>query len=62
MGEVIKLGKTRKARSRAERRAKAAENRTRFGRTESERKLETARAEKADRDIAGHRRQTEPEE
>ena len=45
MVEPINLNKARKARARAEKTAKAAENRARFGRTPLQKALDAAEAE-----------------
>lgn len=49
MSQVVNLNRARKAKARKENKAKAAENRARFGATKAERDLEAARAEKAAR-------------
>lgn len=56
MTEPINLNKFRKARDKAKKKAVAAENREKFGRTKAERDLERMRAEKAGRDIDAHKR------
>ena len=56
MGEVIGLGKARKARARADDKRRAEENRVRFGRTRAERDALTREAERADRALDAHRR------
>ncbi len=61
MAEIVNLRQARKARERAEREKQAAENRARFGRAKAETRLETARNEKAWRDLDGKRIET-PEE
>jgi hypothetical protein len=50
LSEPVNLNRFRKAKARSDAETKAAENRTRFGRTKAERTLERARAEKAARD------------
>ena len=57
MVEVINLRGVRKAKQRAEDRAKAAENAVRFGRSTTEKAAETARADKLRRDLDGHQRE-----
>ena len=47
MGEVINLNRARKAKARKDLKARAAENRARFGRTKAATSLEEARAQKA---------------
>jgi hypothetical protein len=56
MADLINLNKARKERARAEKPAKAAENRVAFGRTKAEKDLEKARTENAARLLDGHRR------
>lgn len=56
---VVNLTAARKARERAEAKAKADANAVKFGRTKAERALETAKAEKALRELDAHRRETE---
>ncbi len=57
MAELVNLNRARKAKARTDAEAKAAENRTRFGRTKAERQLDKARAEKAARDIDAGKRE-----
>lgn len=59
MGEVIGLGKFRKARDRAEDKRRAEENRIRFGRSRAERETVEKEADRADRLLDGHRRDDE---
>ncbi len=47
MNDVVNLNRARKDRARADGKAKAVENRARFGRTKAEKSLEKARAAKA---------------
>ena len=56
MGEVIGLGKARKARDRADDKRRAEENRIRFGRTRAEREATDKEEARADRLLDGHRR------
>lgn len=49
MAEPINLNKARKARAAAEARAKAAENRVRFGRTKAEKQVSKLEAERVRR-------------
>jgi hypothetical protein len=59
MGEVVNLRNHRKAKARADRSAKAASNRTRFGRSLAERRLvETAELKRA-RELDGRRLESE---
>jgi hypothetical protein len=60
MAEIVNLRRARKDKARAEKDAKAAENRVRFGRTKEEKRLAEAEAWLAERRIAAHRRD-EPE-
>ena len=53
MGEVINLSRYRKRRERTLKEAKAAENRTRFGRTGTEKKSDRQEAERHRRDLDG---------
>ena len=61
MGETVNLNKVRKARLRAEDKARADANAVKFGQTRAEKDLAKARAEKAARDWGAHRRETDPE-
>ena len=55
MAGVVNLKAARKARARAEAKVAADANAARFGRTKAETALDEARAEKALRDLDGHR-------
>jgi len=55
MGEVINLRQARKAKARAEKEAKAQENRARFGRTRAEKQRDADAAERGARTLEGHR-------
>ena len=55
MTEPVNLNKVRKERARAEKKARAAENLRRFGRTKAERQQEQARRDKAARHLDGHK-------
>jgi hypothetical protein len=57
MAEIINLRTARKARDKAEARAQADANALKFGRLKSEKVLETAKADKAKRDLDGHERE-----
>lgn len=61
MAEIINLRKARKQRERAAKEAEAATNRAAHGRTKADKSLSAAREEKAQRDLAGHKRDNEPE-
>lgn len=54
MGEVIGLGKFRKARARADDKQRAEENRARFGRTRAERETAEKQADLAARRLDAH--------
>ncbi|MCR8549659.1 DUF4169 family protein [Salipiger sp. P9] len=56
MGKIINLNQTRKARARADKRAKADANAVQHGRSKDQKALDKARAEKAARELDGHRR------
>ena len=56
MSKPVNLGRYRKEKARAEKKARADENAVRFGRTKAERDLEKARADKAASDLDGHRK------
>ncbi len=57
MAKLVSLSAARKAKARADKRAKADENAVKFGRTKAEKELERARAEKAARDLDGKERE-----
>lgn len=54
--EIVNLRRARKAKAKAGRADKAAENRARFGRTKAERKGEAMEQERARRELEGARR------
>jgi hypothetical protein len=60
MAEIINLNKARKAKARDDKTIKADENRAKFGRSKGEKLAERIRADKADRDLSGHKRDPEP--
>jgi len=60
MAEIINLKDIRKARARAEAETKAAENRSRFGRTRNERKRQAIEDQRARRDHDGNRLERPP--
>lgn len=62
MTEVINLNHKRKAKARTEKEKQASQNRVKFGRTKEEKKLEKLKAEKAERHLQGHKRESEEEE
>jgi hypothetical protein len=57
MGETINLNKARKAKVRADDKARAEANAVKFGRTKAEKDLEKARADKAARDLDALKRE-----
>ena len=58
MPEPINLNRFRKQKVRAEKKARADENAVKFGRTKAEKDLDKAQADKAARDLDGHKRET----
>ena len=56
MAEIVKLGKLRKERARAQKKARADANAVAFGRTKAEKAADRARAEQARKHIDGHKR------
>ena len=62
MSEIVNLRQARKKRARAEKEAKAADNRVAFGRTKAERQLSEKERELAGRRIEAHRLDGEPSE
>lgn len=61
MTEIINLNQKRKANARVVKEKNAAENRRKFGRTKQEKKLEKLNAEKLEKHLQGHKRETEDE-
>ena len=57
MGNVINLTRARKARDRAAKEARAAENRAKFGRTGAQKAADAAERAKADRNLDGAQRE-----
>jgi hypothetical protein len=57
MSEPVNLNRVRKARAKADDKAKAAQNRVAFGRTGEEKALARARLEKAARDLDAKKRE-----
>ena len=53
-GKLVNLNRARKDRARETARRQAEENAARFGRSKADRAAETAKAEKARRDLDGH--------
>jgi hypothetical protein len=64
MGEIVNLRRARKAKSRADAEQKAAENRTRFGRSKAERESAKANTALDTRRLDAHQRRSseEPED
>lgn len=56
-GNVINLNKVRKQRASKAKRAQADANSAKFGRTKADKKRDTAEADKAARDLDGHKRE-----
>ena len=56
MADIINLRRARKEKVRADKEARAAENRVKFGRTKDEKRLAEARERLAKRQIKAHRR------
>ena len=56
MSTPINLGKVRKARARADKKARADANAVKFGRKKAEKSLDEAKAAKARSDLDAHRR------
>ncbi|MEC8631260.1 MAG: DUF4169 family protein [Pseudomonadota bacterium] len=54
MGKVVNLRQARKDRARQDKRAKGDQNAAKFGQTAVEKQLNSARADKARRDLDGH--------
>ena len=61
MGDVVGLGKFRKARARVEDKKRAEENRVRFGRTRAERDAVDKEVDRAARVLDAHRRDGDAE-
>lgn len=57
MAEILNLNQARKAKARTDAKAKAAENRVRFGRTKADKALDAARADRLQRDLDGAKRE-----
>jgi hypothetical protein len=60
--EIVNLRRVRKAKARDDAAKKADANRRKFGMTAAERKAEAARREKAERALAGHKRERADED
>ena len=57
MSKIVNLARARKDRARDAKRKQGDENAARFGRTRAEKTREAALAEKAARDLDGHRKE-----
>lgn len=57
MADIVNLNQARKAKAKADDKARAAENRARFGRTKAEKTLDAARMDKLRRDLDGAKRE-----
>ncbi|HWU79125.1 MAG TPA: DUF4169 family protein [Caulobacter sp.] len=57
MAEILNLNQARKAKAKSDAKAKAAENRVRFGRTKADKALDAARADRLQRDLDGAKRE-----
>ena len=57
MANILNLNQARKAKAKTDAKAKAAENRARFGRTKTDKALDTARADRLQRDLDGAKRE-----
>lgn len=57
MSKVTNLNRFRKDKARAEKRAQGDANAARFGRTKADKALTQAQADKAARDLDGHRKE-----
>ncbi len=55
MSQPVNLNRFRKQKARADKKTRADANAARFGRSKAEKDLEKARAEKAQRDLDGHK-------
>lgn len=60
MAEIVNLRAKRKEAARKAARARGDANAAKFGRTPAERRLHEAEADKATRDLDGHRRTPQP--
>jgi hypothetical protein len=57
MAEILNLNQARKAKAKIDAKARAAENRARFGRTKADKTLDAARADRLQRDLDGAKRE-----
>jgi len=56
MAEILSLSKARKSKAKAEKDALAAENRLKFGRTKTEKAVDKAKRDLAEKGIDAHKR------
>ena len=61
MAEIVDLRQTRKRNARVAKREAADVSAAKFGRSGAEKRLQDATAEKAERDLSGHKRETPDE-
>lgn len=61
MADPVNLNRFRKAKARADDKAKAVENRVAFGRTKAEKSLADARRDKAARELDARKRDGKPD-
>jgi hypothetical protein len=57
MPDILSLSKARKSKAKAEKEARAQENRVKFGRTKAERAADKARTSLAEKSIDAHKRE-----
>jgi hypothetical protein len=57
MADILSLSKARKSKAKADKEARAQENRTKFGRTKSEKAADQARTKLAEKSIDAHKRE-----
>jgi hypothetical protein len=57
MADIVNFNQARKAKAKADDKARAAENRAKFGRSKVEKTLDAARADKLKRDLDGAKRE-----
>jgi len=61
MTDIINLNQKRKAKARGQKEKTAAQNRVKFGRTKEEKLKEKQEAERAARQVEGHKREKDEE-
>ena len=57
MADILSLSKARKSKAKSDKAAQAQENRTKFGRTKSEKAADRARTKLAEKSIDAHKRE-----